>query len=92
MSGGWSGRAVGRSYPTLMDDVRYTLRQLEYFIAVAAEGTITGAAERCSVSATAATRQRNCADRRRPASVDPCIVTRQRSRTVSVVCPRRHRR
>ncbi|KXX61085.1 LysR substrate-binding domain-containing protein [Rhodococcus sp. LB1] len=36
-----------------MDDVRYTLRQLEYFIAVAAEGSITGAAERCSVSATA---------------------------------------
>ncbi|MCS4253052.1 DNA-binding transcriptional LysR family regulator [Rhodococcus erythropolis] len=36
-----------------MDDVRYTLRQLEYFIAVANEGTITGAAERCLVSPTA---------------------------------------
>lgn len=36
-----------------MDEVRYTLRQLEYFIAVATAGTIAGAAERCSVSQTA---------------------------------------
>jgi len=36
-----------------MNEVRYTLRQLEYFIAVAAAGTITGAAEHCSVSQTA---------------------------------------
>ncbi|MEX0428355.1 LysR substrate-binding domain-containing protein [Nocardioides sp. DS6] len=34
-----------------MNAVRYTLRQLEYFVAVAETGTITTAAERCHVSA-----------------------------------------
>ena len=36
-----------------MDEVRYTLRQLEYFVAVAEAGSLTAAAERCSVSQTA---------------------------------------
>jgi len=34
-----------------MNTARYTLRQLEYFVAVAETGTITMAAERCHVSA-----------------------------------------
>ena len=33
-----------------MNTSRFTLRQLEYFIAVAETGSLSGAAERCNVS------------------------------------------